>query len=194
MDDHKQATSRVNKMRRKVLPKIDSIGCKVGLKFKEEVPDNKILDTIEMNPNEVEELFKDIGLKREPIAVLKVRDDGRMSCGSWKFIPDNREMQVHVTIFPSEGGTEVYTHYEYRWEPWTTPMNFRRPQHHYYPQKEYDVEKGEKLFCEILTEQVDEDICKACTNNEGEEITENVTIKERIVYAQKLVSGLFRRK
>ncbi|PGF15333.1 hypothetical protein CP556_03775 [Natrinema sp. CBA1119] len=73
----------------------------------------------------VRSILEELTFEPEPIASLKVHDDGRRSAGSWV----RREStlapwQLHVTLFRTgEGTVEVFAHREYSW--------LRHPYKHY---------------------------------------------------------------
>ena len=109
---------------------------------------------IEEPVQDVSSRLRSLGLKRGPVAALKIRSTtGEWSAGSWvikgrklaKLIDvdeynsehDVEEMQLHITLFAMEDGTEVNAHYEYRWEPWTPHWDSERPLKHKKP-SEYE--------------------------------------------------------
>ena len=140
----------LTQIRRKYWPKIDDLKQEYGSgRGVYELSEDERVGVIEKPVQDVYALLREAGLKREPVAALKTRHDGRPSAGSWKFIPEHdREKQVHVTLFALSDGTEINAHYEYRWEPWTPHWDWGRPDKHYFPAKVYDLEKGEELLLE----------------------------------------------
>ena len=109
---------------------------------------------IEEPVQDVSSRLRSLGFRREPVAALKIRaKTGEWSAGSWvikgrklaELIDvdeynsehDVEEMQLHITLFAMEDGTEVNAHYEYRWEPWTPHWDSERPWRHKKP-SEYE--------------------------------------------------------
>ena len=116
---------------------------------------------------DVEKRLRSLGFSREPIAALKIRGQKPhvMSAGSWVLkgddIPhedDERElgeMQLHLTLFALDEGTEINAHYEYRWEPWAPTWDTSRPMRHKRPNAHggyYSAEDGVKITKQLFNE------------------------------------------
>ena len=116
---------------------------------------------------DVSNRLRSLGFSREPVAALKLRaSEPRVeSAGSWVLkgddIPhedDERklgEMQLHITLFALDEGTEVNAHYEYRWEPWAPTWDTSRPMRHKRPSSNggyYSPEDGVAIVEQLFDE------------------------------------------
>ena len=93
----------------------------------------------------VRSLLAELAFESEPIAALKVHDDGRLSAGSWVRRESRLSTwQLHVTLFRSgEGTIEVFAHREHSW--------LRHPYKHY-TQAGWDIEGGVDRMRSLLSD------------------------------------------
>jgi hypothetical protein len=85
--------------------------------------DGPVSGTVDLDEDTLEVALEDIGFLRNPIAALKIHQDGRTSDGSWALLPENDPTgalkgheQLHVTLFDApDGGFDLYAHVETDW-------------------------------------------------------------------------------
>jgi hypothetical protein len=88
-------------------------------------------------PEEMERILSDAGFHRMPLAAYKDLSDGTEETGSWAYRDGVLAAdQLHVMLFPREGGTAIYAHSE------PNALNPFRALKHYRPGDEYDPAKG----------------------------------------------------
>jgi hypothetical protein len=78
-----------------------------------EITEEEYVKEVEKNPEEVEEELRQQGFTRNPLSRLKTLE-GEVEYGSWvkRKSPLDRR-QLHVMLFETREGTEVYAHEEY---------------------------------------------------------------------------------
>ena len=148
---------KLTRFRRFAWPEIHAVKKRVGGFGLYRLPRTERVGVIEKPVQEVVPILRELGFGREPVAALKKRRDSDLtkSAGSWKLIdPHDEEMQLHVTLFALDSGTEVNAHYEYRWEPWAPYWKPYRAVQHYRPREHghYSPEEGVAMVVAMFEE------------------------------------------
>ena len=101
--------------------------------------------TVKRTLDTMRSILAELAFESEPIASLKVHDDGRRSAGSWvRRESPLAKWQLHVTLFRTgEGAVEVFAHREHSW--------LRHPYKHY-TQDGWDIQGGVDRMRSILSE------------------------------------------
>ncbi|OLZ41795.1 hypothetical protein A6E15_12720 [Natrinema saccharevitans] len=119
------ALDLTTRVRRRVLPALHRVKEPLGGYAICRQHPSEFVGTLERDLDAVRSLLVELDFEREPIASLKIRDDGRRSAGSWvRRDSPLATRQLHVTLFRAESGAiEVFAHREYSW--------LRHPYKHY---------------------------------------------------------------
>ncbi|WP_222919907.1 hypothetical protein [Natrinema sp. SYSU A 869] len=142
--DETGAVDLTTRVRRRVLPALHRLKEPFGGYAICRQHPAEYVGTIRHGLDAVRTALADLAFESEPIASLKIHDDGRLSAGSWV----RRESplatwQLHVTLFRTdEGVVEVFAHREYSW--------LRHPYKHY-TQAGWDVRGGVKRMRSLLS-------------------------------------------
>lgn len=164
----------LTRRRRYWWPKIDRLLSNTGAYATYAIYARERVGIIQKPVQDVEELLRSLGFRREPVAALKIRAGRphRESAGSWVMkgedianlfsdellsdAHDVGEMQLHITLFALPEGTEINAHYEYRWEPWAPNWDITRPLKHKKPKQYggyYAPRDGVAMMHTLLQEQ-----------------------------------------
>lgn len=140
------ALDLTTRVRRRVLPALHRVKEPFGGYAICRQHPSEYVGRLERDLDAVRSLLVDLGFEREPIASLKVRDDGRRSAGSWvRRDSPLATRQLHVTLFRTESGAvELYAHREYSW--------LRHPYRHY-RQNGWDARRGVERMRELLADR-----------------------------------------
>lgn len=139
------AVDLTTRVRRRVLPTLHRIKEPLGGYALCRQPPEEYVGTIDRDLDAVRSVLEELDFEREPIAALKVHDDGRLSAGSWV----RRESplatwQLHVALFRTDGdAVEVFAHREYSW--------LRHPYKHY-TQEGWDHRGGVDRMRSLLSD------------------------------------------
>ena len=143
--DDIDALDLTTRVRRRLLPALHRLKEPLGGYAVCRQHPEEYVGTVERTLAAVRSLLETLSFEPEPIASLKVHDDGRLSAGSWV----RRESplatrQLHVTLFRTgEGTVELFAHREYSW--------LRHPYRHY-TQAGWDVRGGVERMRSILSD------------------------------------------
>lgn len=143
--DETCAIDLTTRVRRCVLPALHRVKEPLGgYAICRQHPDEYV-GTIKRDLAAVRSTLADLGFETEPIASLKVHDDGRLSAGSWvRRKSPLATWQLHVTLFRTGHGTvEVFAHREYSW--------LRHPYKHY-TQDGWDTRGGVERLRSLLSD------------------------------------------
>ncbi len=140
------ALDLTTRVRRRVLPALHRVKEPLGGYAVCRQHPSEYVGRLERELDAVRSLLADMGFEREPIASLKVHDDGRLSAGSWvRRDSPLATRQLHVTLFRTESGAvEVFAHREYSW--------LRHPYKHY-TQDGWDSRGGVERMRDLLSER-----------------------------------------
>jgi hypothetical protein len=140
-----EAVDLTTRVRRRVLPALHRIAEPLGgYAVCRQHPDEYV-GTVAGRPSEIRSTLEALEFEREPIASLKIHDDGRLSAGSLvrRESPLARR-QLHVTLFRTgEGAVELFAHREYSW--------LRHPYGHY-TREEWDIHGGVDRMRSLLSD------------------------------------------
>ncbi|QCS43569.1 hypothetical protein [Natrinema versiforme] len=142
--DEAGAVDLTTRIRRRVLPALHRIKEPLGGYAICRQHPAEYVGTVKRELDAVRSTLETLAFESEPIASLKVHDDGRLSAGSWvrRESPLAR-WQLHVTLFQTgEGAVEVFAHREYSW--------LRHPYKHY-TQAGWDIAGGVERMRSLLS-------------------------------------------
>lgn len=130
--------NRWEKLRRSILPRLgivvqlleDVTG--VPLYVRSGTHTSQFVGRVPYSEPEFESELQEMGFERNPLAALKrLRRTNEVEEGSFRYVEDDRDKQLHVVIYDGEpmanaatGVTYVYAHWEYRWD--TDPLKHYR--------------------------------------------------------------------
>ncbi|PCR91379.1 hypothetical protein [Natrinema ejinorense] len=134
------------RVRRRVLPALHRIKEPLGGYAICRQHPNEYVGTLKRGLDAVRSTLESMAFEREPIAALKVHDDGRLSAGSWVRRESSlATWQLHVTLFRTDSGAvEVFAHREYSW--------LRHPYKHY-TQDGWDIHGGVERMRSLLSDR-----------------------------------------
>lgn len=138
--------------RREYVPVLDRLLENVGGYASYSLDEGEYAGTLDVPPEEAEEVLWKAGFFRNPLAALKSRAGGQVEVGSWVHRePPLARRQVHVMLFERDDGdaTDLYAHEEYSS---VNPLCARK----HYRGVEYDPEAGREFVRrELPVEQRD---------------------------------------
>jgi len=143
--DGTDAIDLTTRVRRRLLPALHRLKEPLGGYAICRQHPSEYVGTVKRTLDAVRSMLAELAFESEPIASLKVHDDGRLSAGSWvrRESPLAR-WQLHVTLFRTgEGTVEVFAHREHSW--------LRHPYKHY-TQDGWDIQGGVDRMRSILSE------------------------------------------
>lgn len=143
--DGSAAVDRLTAIRRRVCPVLHRIAQRFGGYVECTMNPVEYVGTVERRLTRFRSDLHEMGFRREPIAALKRRRDGRPSAGSWVFRRSLfADRQLHVTVFHAAAScVELYAHWERSW--------LRHPIEHY-RMSEWDFEGGVETMRSLLRE------------------------------------------
>ncbi|QLG51030.1 hypothetical protein [Natrinema halophilum] len=135
------------RVRRRILPALHRIKEPLGgYAICRQHPDEYV-GTVRRPLSGVRSTLDGMDFDPEPIASLKVHDDGRLSAGSWVRRESSlATWQLHVALFRTGGSTgavDVFAHREYSW--------LRHPYKHY-TREGWDVHSGVERMRSLLSD------------------------------------------
>lgn len=135
----------MTRVRRRVLPTIHRIKEPFGGFAQCTMHPSEYVGTVQRELEAFRPDLEAMAFSPEPIASLKVHNDGRQSVGSWvRRQSPLADWQLHVTLFRDGRDTlEVFAHREYSW--------LRHPYKHYTAQG-WDTSGGVERMRSLLTE------------------------------------------
>ncbi|MFD1563748.1 hypothetical protein ACFR99_09330 [Haloarchaeobius amylolyticus] len=142
--DGADAIDLTTRVRRRILPVLHRLKAPLGGYAICRQHPAEYVGTLKRTLETVRSLLEDLAFELEPIASLKIHDDGRRSAGSWvrRESPLSR-WQLHVTLFRTgAGAVEVFAHREHSW--------LRHPYKHY-TQDGWDSQGGVDRMRSILS-------------------------------------------
>ncbi|MFP9059424.1 hypothetical protein ACLI4R_02700 [Natrialbaceae archaeon A-chndr2] len=133
------------RVRRRVLPTLHRIKEPLGGFATCTQHPSEYVGTIDRRLREFRPELEDMSFSPEPVASLKVHEDGRFSAGSWvRRQSPLADWQLHVTVFQDGHETlEVFAHREYSW--------LRHPYKHYVGEG-WDTTAGVERMRSILSD------------------------------------------
>ena len=133
----------MTRVRRRVLPTLHRIKEPLGGFAKCTQHPAEYVGTVERSLSEFRPDLEAMAFAPEPIASLKIREDGRFSAGSWvRRRSAMADWQLHVTLFQSgSDAVEVFAHREYSW--------LRHPYKHYVGEG-WDMDAGVRRMRSLL--------------------------------------------
>ncbi|SEW03171.1 hypothetical protein [Natrinema salifodinae] len=142
--DGTDAIDLTTHVRRRILPALHRIKEPLGGYAICRQHPKEYVGTVKRDLGAVRDALADLAFEPEPIASLKVHDDGRLSAGSWVRRPSAlATWQLHVTLFRrGEGTVELFAHREYSW--------LRHPYKHY-TREGWDTESGVERMRSLLS-------------------------------------------
>ncbi|WP_254522451.1 hypothetical protein [Natrinema caseinilyticum] len=143
--DGADAIDLTTRVRRRVLPALHRIKEPLGgYAVCRQHPDEYV-GTVKRDLEAARSTLEGLSFEPEPIASLKVHDDGRLSAGSWARRESSMaKWQLHVALFRTGGGAvEVFAHREYSW--------LRHPYKHY-TREGWDVHSGVERMRSLLSD------------------------------------------
>ncbi|WP_248515799.1 hypothetical protein [Salinarchaeum laminariae] len=96
---------------------------------------SEFVGSLDVSLAEVRSILEARSYSYNPISAKKLHPELRIpDDGSYRRLdPQDRSKQWHVHLWERPDCIEVYSHYEYRPEPWG-PIDVRRPVDHYWPE------------------------------------------------------------
>ncbi|MFP8955655.1 hypothetical protein ACLI4Y_02925 [Natrialbaceae archaeon A-CW3] len=132
------------RVRRRVLPTLHRIKEPLGGFATCTQHPSEYVGTVEQSLSDFRPDLEAMAFSPEPIASLKVHEDGRFSAGSWvRRKSPMADWQLHVTVYQhSREAVEVFAHREYSW--------LRHPYKHYVGEG-WDTTGGVKRMRSLLS-------------------------------------------
>ncbi|WP_408959387.1 hypothetical protein [Natrinema sp. 74] len=144
VSDRTDAIDLTTRVRRRLLPVLHRVKEPLGGYAVCRQHPAEYVGIVERDLSAVRSTLEEMGFEPEPIASLKVHDDGRLSAGSWvRRESALAQRQLHVALFRTDDGVEVFAHREYSW--------LRHPYKHY-TQEGWDTAGGVERMRSLLSE------------------------------------------
>lgn len=107
----------IEPLRRRLLPLLHGFLSLLGLYSVTDVTERQYVATVEFVEPQLELYLHHLGFYRNPLSALKRHPDGRVSQGSWFYLPDGllSTRQYHLTLLDGETGVDCYLHEEVFW-------------------------------------------------------------------------------
>ncbi|MDS0473829.1 hypothetical protein [Natrinema sp. 1APR25-10V2] len=144
VSDRPDAIDLTTRVRRRLLPALHRVKEPLGGYAICRQHPAEYVGTVRRDLETVRSTLEEMDFEPEPIASLKVHDDGRLSAGSWVRRESTlARWQLHVALFRTSGGIEVFAHREYSW--------LRHPYKHY-TQEGWDLAGGVERMRSLLSD------------------------------------------